>query len=171
MQVLIVGAGMSGLMAARALKAQGISARVIESGRSVGGRMATRRVGEAGLADHGAQFFTVRGETLRQHVDEWLAQDLVTIWGRGWSDGSTKRTIEDGHPRYVARGGMNRLAKRLAEGLDIALNRRVMTLSQTADGWELEDSDGESYAGAGLILTPPMPQTLSLLAGQQCASA
>ncbi len=161
--VLIVGAGMSGLMAARTLQAHGISARLIESGRSVGGRMATRRVGEGGLADHGAQFFTVRGSAMQAHVEEWLAQDLVYIWGMGWSDGSTKRTAGDGHPRYAARGGMNKLAKHLARGLDVRLNRRVMAVAKSADGWALDDSESQRYAGAGLILTPPMPETLALL--------
>ena len=155
---------MSGLMAARTLQGRGMSVGLIESGRSVGGRLATRRVGDGGLADHGAQFFTVRGETLQKHVEKWLALDLVYIWGTGWSDGSVKRTAGDGHPRYATRGGMNKLAKHLAGGLDIMLDRRILSLRQTADGWTLEDSEGDMHEGAGLILTPPMPETLALLA-------
>ncbi len=162
--VLIVGAGMSGLMAARTLQGRGKSVRLIESGRSVGGRLATRRVGDGGLADHGAQFFTVRGETLQQQVNEWLALDVVYVWGTGWSDGSVKRTAGDGHPRYATRGGMNKLAKHLAQDLDITLERLVLSLRQTTDGWAITDSEGDVYSGKGLILTPPMPETLALLA-------
>lgn len=161
--VLVVGAGMSGLMAARTLKARGVATQLIESGRSVGGRMATRRVGEGGVADHGAQFFTVRGADLQAHVEEWLAQERIYVWGMGWSDGSTKRTAGDGHPRYAARGGMNRLAKHLADGLDVTRNRRILAVRIAAEGWILEDSESQHYAGAGLIMTPPMPETLALL--------
>lgn len=161
--VLIVGAGLSGLMAARALLERGYSVQVIDKGRGVGGRLATRRVGEHGLADHGAQFFTVRTPTLQGYVDRWRALDLVYVWGTGWSDGSVKRTAGDGHPRYVVRGGMNELAKRLAQGIDISLDQLVASARTTAAGWALEDSDGNVYAGKGLIMTPPMPATLALL--------
>ncbi len=158
-----MGAGMSGLMAAQALRERGLSVGLIDRGRSVGGRLATRRVGDGGLADHGAQFFTVRTPTLQRYVDRWLARDLVYVWGTGWSDGSVKRALSDGHPRYVVRGGMNQLAKGLALDSDIALDRLISSIRATADGWTLEDSDGNVYAGAGLILTPPMPETLALL--------
>jgi len=161
--VLIVGAGMSGLMAARTLLEHDYTVHVIDKGRSVGGRLATRRVGADGLADHGAQFFTVRASALQRFVDRWRALDLVYVWGTGWSDGSVKRTAGDGHPRYVARGGMNKLAKQLARGIDISIDKLVASVRMTDDGWTLEDSEGRTYAGKGLIMTPPMPETLALL--------
>ena len=150
-------------MAARTLLERGRTVHVIDKGRSVGGRLATRRVGETGLADHGAQFFTVRTSTLQRHVDRWRAQDLVYVWGTGWSDGSVKRTVSDGHPRYVVRGGMNKLAKHLARGIDISVDRLVASVRTRAEGWSLEDSDGLTYESRGLILTPPVPETLELL--------
>jgi len=163
MDALIVGAGMSGLMAARTLQARGYSVKMIEGGRSVGGRLATRRVGEGGLADHGAQFFTVRSDALQEYVDRWLAQDLVYVWGMGWSDGSVKRTAGDGHARYASRGGMNALAKHLARDLNIVINRLVTGISQDQSGWTLEDSAGDCYQAEGLIMTPPVPESLALL--------
>ena len=108
---------MSGLMAANVLLDRGHTVQVIDKGRSVGGRLATRRIGASGLADHGAQFFTVRTAALQGYVDRWRAQSLVYVWGTGWSDGSLKRTAGDGHPRYAVRGGMNKLAKRLARNV------------------------------------------------------
>jgi len=161
--VLIVGAGLSGLMAARTLLDRGHSVHVFDKGRSVGGRLATRRVGDDGLADHGAQFFTVRGATLQRYVDNWRALDLVYIWGTGWSDGSVKRTAGDGHPRYAVRGGMNKLAKHLASDVQVTVDRLVTAVKQTDDGWTLQDSAGESAGGRGLLMTPPMPETLELL--------
>lgn len=165
--VLIVGAGLSGLMAAHTLSERGHSVQLIERGRSVGGRLATRRVGQSGAADHGAQFFTVRTDTLQTFVDQWINQDLVYVWGTGWSDGSVKRTYSDGHPRYVVRGGMNKLAKYLARDKKIALNRLVVRLQIHENSWKLFDSDGERYDGRALLMTPPMPETLQLLSSSE----
>ena len=161
--VLIVGAGMSGLMAARTLREGGYAVYLIDKGRSVGGRLATRRVGDGGLADHGAQFFTVRADKLQRYVDGWLAEDLVYVWGTGWSDGSVKRTHGDGHPRYATRGGMNQLPKHLARDLDIALNQLVTNIRPTVGGWEITISGGDTFTSRGLVLTPPVPETLALL--------
>ena len=55
--VLIVGAGLAGLLAANALQAAGQTVRVVEKARGVGGRLATWRLGP-GRGDYGAQFFS-----------------------------------------------------------------------------------------------------------------
>ena len=49
---------------------------VLDKGRSPGGRLATRRIGEATL-DHGAQFFTVRSDAFAARVDRWEADGSV----------------------------------------------------------------------------------------------
>ena len=66
--VAVVGAGLSGLVAAKRLADSGRSVVVIDKGRSVGGRLATRRIHDATL-DHGAQFFTVRSAEFAAFVD------------------------------------------------------------------------------------------------------
>ena len=99
----------------------------------------------------------------QRYVDDWRALDLVYTWGTGWSDGSVKRTAGDGHPRYAVRGGMNKLAKHLASDVQVTVNRLVTAVKQTNDGWTLQDSAGESADGRGLLMTPPMPETLELL--------
>jgi predicted NAD/FAD-dependent oxidoreductase len=71
-RVVIVGAGLAGLSAARLLRDAGHDVVVLDKGRSPGGRCATRRIGNATL-DHGAQFFTVRSDEFARCVDEWSA--------------------------------------------------------------------------------------------------
>ncbi len=160
--VLIVGAGLAGLMAAHELRSRGLSALLLEKGRSVGGRLATRRIGP-GRADHGAQFFTVRTPEFRAWVERWQAEGLVYVWSTGWSDGSLATAPSDGHPRYAVRGGMNALAKHLAQGLDVRLETQITAVSPTPVGWVIADQAGQSYTGRALLLTPPVPQSLALL--------
>jgi len=57
--ILILGAGLAGLLAAADLQASGFQSLVVDKGRGVGGRLASRRIGSATF-DHGAQFITAR---------------------------------------------------------------------------------------------------------------
>ena len=56
---IVIGAGVRGRIAARTGQANGTSVLVLDEGRGVGGRLATRRTA-SGVFDHGAQFFTAR---------------------------------------------------------------------------------------------------------------
>lgn len=161
--VLIIGAGVAGLMAARRLETAGHSVTLLEKSRGVGGRMATRRIGP-GRADQGAQFFTVRHGRFRRFVEEWQADGLVFEWSRGWSNGSvTGKKAEDGHPRYAVHGGMTAVPKHLAAGRDVRLETTITAVSPHAGGWRIEDEAGGRYQSRALLLTPPPPQSLALL--------
>ncbi len=59
--VLVIGVGMSGMAAASELSRAGRKVMVVDKGRAVGGRMASRRIGEA-VFDHGAQLITSRSD-------------------------------------------------------------------------------------------------------------
>jgi renalase len=165
--ILIVGAGITGLMAAQALTQAGRQVALVDKGRSVGGRLATRRIGP-GLADHGAQFFTVRGPAFAAQVQQWEAAGLVFRWASGWSDGSIAGPMVDGHPRYAVRGGMNALAKALAAdltsaGVTIHLDVKLTAIAATAESWRATAEQGDVYEAATAILTAPVPQALALL--------
>ena len=63
--LLIVGAGLSGLVAARRLVDHyGAPVELVDKGRGVGGRLATRRM-DGDRFDHGAQYFTARDPVFR----------------------------------------------------------------------------------------------------------
>ena len=57
--VIVIGAGVSGLLAAARCATASSRVVVFDKGRGVGGRLATRRT-DSGVFDHGAQFFTAR---------------------------------------------------------------------------------------------------------------
>jgi predicted NAD/FAD-dependent oxidoreductase len=161
MRVVVVGAGLSGLVAARELAAAGVDVRVVDKGRGPGGRLATRRIAGATL-DHGAQFFTVRTPQLQRRVDDWLARGLVRVWTAGF-DG------RDGHPRYIATHGMSSLAKDLANGLDVECSTMAFGVHAAGapgrDGppWTVAIDDGTVRHADSVIVTCPLPQSFALL--------
>ena len=80
MDVIIVGAGMAGLSAARELEKRGRSVALLDKGRGVGGRMANRRF-EGARFDTGAQFFSVRSRPFRRLLEEELLPgESAAIW-------------------------------------------------------------------------------------------
>ena len=157
---VVVGAGISGLLAAKALNESGWAVTVLDKSRGVGGRMATRRVGE-GTFDHGAQFFTVRGERFANLVEGWLRAGVATEWTRGFADAEGQPN-EDGHPRYRGSEGMTSIPKHIAQGLDVRTSERVVGVDDGDDGWEIECESGLRVAGGALVLGVPVQQALDL---------
>ncbi|VAW39256.1 hypothetical protein MNBD_CHLOROFLEXI01-348 [hydrothermal vent metagenome] len=160
--VLIVGAGLAGLMAAQRVQAMGKTAVILEKAPTVGGRLATWPLG-SGQADAGAQFFTVREPEFQKFVSDWQEKELVFEWSRGWADGSLLDGAEDGFPRYAAKAGMTTVAQHLAQNLTVHVQTELVEIKQIGNGWEVVTGDGRSYKVPALILTPPVPQSLALL--------
>ena len=157
MRAVVVGAGIAGLMAGRTLARAGHEVIVLDKGTSVGGRMATRRIGEATF-DHGAQFFTVRTDAFAAHVHGWMQDGVVRVWCRGFD-------TADGHPRHVGTRGMSGVAKHVASGLDVRCGVTVQSVSRGPDGWRIADREGLSLRADALVVTCPLPQARVLLEG------
>ncbi len=155
-RVVIVGAGLAGLSAGRALVSAGHEVVLLDKGRSPGGRCATRRIGTATL-DHGAQFFTVRHDEFGSLVRQWERSGLVDVWCRGFAG------RVDGYPRYRVLGGMNALAKHLAQGLDVRCSTLAFTMKRAGSHWVIVDDTATEHRGDGVVLTTPIPQAFSFL--------
>jgi predicted NAD/FAD-dependent oxidoreductase len=156
--VLVLGAGISGLLCATELQRAGVSVQVLDKGRGVGGRMATRRMGNARL-DHGAQFFTVREAAFGRYVDEWLAADVI----RPWFQHGANDTNAAGYSRYCGRNGMTDVAKHLCESLQVHRSQKGVTLNRDGALWHLVTEAGERYDCRFIVVTAPVPQALDLL--------
>src|SRR5258705_6290295 len=160
MLVVVVGAGLAGLTAARALVAAGHDVMVLERGRSPGGRMATRRIGAA-TVDHGAQFFTVRSDEFGAMVNAWVTDGGVTEWCRRVAG------RPDPFPRYRAIGGMNAVPRHLARGLDVRCQRLAFMLRKRPRSWVVIDDAAVEYEADAVVITTPVPQAYSfLIAGE-----
>ena len=156
--VLIIGAGISGLLCATELQRAGKSVRVLDKGRGFGGRMATRHM-SGGRLDHGAQFFTVRDERLRAYVDEWLEAGIIREWFRHLPED----TNSEGYPRYCGVDGMTDVPKFLAATLDVHRSQQVIELARDTNVWIARTREGDSFLGTQLVITAPLPQALNLL--------
>jgi len=165
--VVVVGAGISGLLAAKTLAGNGHRVVVLDKGRGVGGRLATRRIEEA-VFDHGAQYFTARDPVFRALVQEWRERKIIRPWATGFSlsDGKFK---QDGEERFCGVAGMTAIAKHLAEGLEVRLQAKVDRVAVTDGGWTVSTENGGAITGRALLLTSPVPQTLQLLAAGSIA--
>lgn len=160
-EILVVGAGLAGLAAARTLVTRGRRCVVLDKGRGVGGRLATRRIGEAAF-DHGAQFFTVRDPAFRALNEAWLAAGVTTRWAENFpsADGADDGRRE---PRYRGAPGMTAPAKALAAGLDVRTSAKVTALRWQGREWRVEIEERPPLTAAVLVLTAPVPQSLALI--------
>lgn len=156
MRVIVVGAGLSGLTAARRIVGYGHEVTVLDKGRSSGGRCATRRIGDATL-DHGAQFFTVRSAEFANITESWLGAGVAREWCRGFG-------ANDGHPRYCGTNGMTTITKHLATGLDVRCSSMVFSVERAMSHWKVNMDDGTTFDADAVVITCPIPQSMSLLA-------
>ncbi len=149
---VISGAGISGLLLARGLAARGAEVIVLEKSRGYGGRMATKRVGEASF-DSGAQFFTVRDPEFAAVVADWQANG----WVKAWPDSP--------HRRLVGNPAMTAVPKALAEGITILREHKVTAARRHTCGcWELEIENQGLIRAERVLFTCPVPQALAVLA-------
>jgi predicted NAD/FAD-dependent oxidoreductase len=166
LEVVVIGAGLSGLSCARTLDDHGHRVRVLEKSRGPGGRTATRREGEWRF-DHGAQYFTVRDPRFRRCVESWREDGFVARWtGRIAVLGARGVEPKDGDTdRFVGVPGMNAVCRHLAEDLDVRWRTRVARIEHDGDRWRLTADDGADLGAAdAVVVSAPPAQTAELLA-------
>jgi hypothetical protein len=154
--VLVVGAGVAGLIAASELLQAGRSVIVVDKGRGVGGRLASRRI-EGATFDHGAQSFTTGDSrcstvTLQNRLGGAVAE---------WTPPPAHRTQGLAHWRGVP--CMSGVAKHLAFEINVQLETALVALRAEAHRWVATTFNGGTITALAVILTPPVPQSLALL--------
>ncbi len=168
--VIVIGAGVAGLVCAKQLLRAGLQVLVLEKSAGLGGRLATRRVehfGQTVPVDHGAQYLTADSDGFHRWVKELLGLGLLTEWTRSLHvldrKGLRPEDPNEEKPRYICSQGMTMLAKHLAAPLSVHTQTRVVGLKPLAKTWQLQAENGQCYEAAALVAAIPAPQLRSLL--------
>ncbi|CAB5042040.1 MAG: NAD(P)-binding protein [Actinobacteria bacterium] len=161
--VAVIGAGMSGIACARVLHHHKIPFQIIDRGRVVGGRMASRSIRDSGTAfdghitDIGASYFTVQDPQFAVIVNSWIETGIA----REWTDTFHVATpagisgVRAGTMRYSAVRGLRSILEHQVQGLpedSVKPSTEVASLSVT-DGGVLVD--GEKFSAAAVCLPEP----------------
>jgi renalase len=164
-EILVLGAGVSGLALARRLHRHGHPCVVLERSRGVGGRCATRRVDGRGV-DHGLPL--LHGQT-PAFVDELSALAGCTPipgWPhhvRGAGTPCQPQAFGPGSVRLALREGISAFPKALARDLSVELQTEVERLELRGDRVLLRAA-GATREARTVVLTCPVDQALPLLA-------
>lgn len=170
-RVAIIGAGLSGLAAARALQERA-TVTLFEKSRGPGGRMATRRHDLSDTVfefDHGAQFFTARSAEFRAFLAPLIERGILGCWHAKFAElerNKLRRSWQwDASPaHYVGIPGMNAVGKALAEGLDLRLQTEVGKVEGQAAQWCVLDKRGDELGIFDwVICAAPAAQTAALI--------
>lgn len=165
--VLIVGAGVAGLSCAAALDAQGVQVRVLERSRRPGGRCSSKPPEEGGLvADFGPVFLHGDDPDFLTLV-AGLGSELIEGWPRivvGSGTPCQPAAFDEGQRRFAVRGGLGRLAERLAGPLDLAAGEEAVSWSWETDGFRVKGASGRDYRCGDLVFAMAAEQTSALLA-------
>ncbi len=158
MKIIVIGAGISGCSCAHLLSMSGHDVTLVEKGRGVGGRMATRRM-EGARIDHGAQFFTARDHRLQKLNHQWIQEKWVVEW-------YDKVPGCPGIPsdmRYRGSRGMTGPAKSLTKDCSLALNFFAEKMERKRR-WQVTERGGEERVleADHLVITIPSVQMLEL---------
>lgn len=148
---VVIGAGLSGLNIARSIKDMDLGeVLILEKSRGIGGRMATRRALNTRF-DHGAQFYRLTEDIEKLHRS-WSHNKINHRWFES-SRGS----------HWCARLGLTSLAKSLAEGIEVALEKQIISIEYENQSWKIVSDKGEIWYCNKLIITSPLPQAIKLI--------
>lgn len=153
----IIGAGISGLAAAKAAHQAGQHVIVVDKGRRIGGRVSTRRADNFTF-NHGAQFVTAKGDAFTAILQAAAKAGALADW-----------QIADGKTAFAGSPTMRDLPVFMGHGLDIHQDIEITSITPhdvtgvSTKGLCLTAKDGAKIFTRKLIVTAPAPQTARLL--------
>lgn len=163
--VVVVGAGVCGLACAQALAASGLEPLVLERGRGVGGRCATRRIasqpldfGVAFLHGREPEFLTALRAVPAAVIEGWPSE----IHGTGRP--CQPDAFAPGEHRLAYEEGLSAFPKHMARGLAVRLGAQVVRLEPTDGALALHLEDGGRIEAGRIVLALAPEQALDLLA-------
>jgi renalase len=162
--VVVVGAGVCGLACAQAVSAAGLEPLLLERGRGVGGRCATRRIagqpldfGVAFLHGRDAGFLAALRAVPATVIEGWPSE----IHGAGRP--CQPEAFAPGERRLAYAEGLSAFPKHMARGLSVRLGARVVRLEAAGGALALCLEDGGRVEAGKVVLALAPEQALDLL--------
>lgn len=159
--VAVIGAGVAGAAAARALVDAGHAVTLFDKGREAGGRLSTRQA--AGFQfDHGAPYFTVRDERFARWARAWWQERVLGQW-KGVIEHEQRAHAHE-LVKLVGTPGMSAVVRRLLGGLDVRFGVEVKGLTRDGTRWRLLDAAGGALGEFDVaVVAVPAPQAAALV--------
>lgn len=156
--IIVVGAGISGVACARVLAEAGLPVTVVDRGRRIGGRMASRELMERPV-DTGAQYFTVTDDRFARVVADLEAAGITRPWTDTFTvlSSGVEPTPKQGPVRWGAPAGMRSVVEALASGLEVR-EGAVEAVTADAEGLRVDGTPASA-----VVLAMPDGQAKRLL--------
>ena len=164
--IAIIGTGIAGLSAARALQDAGHAVQLFDKSRGSGGRMSSKR-SDAGALDMGAQYFTARDRRFVNEVQRWQSNGWAEQWKPqlyNFKSGQLTPSPDE-QIRWVGTPRMSAITRALLDDLPVEFGCRITEVFQGTQHWNLLDADGGNHGPfSHVIIATPAPQATALLA-------
>lgn len=160
----IIGAGLSGITAARKLADAGFQVILLEKHRTYGGRLCHSTL-SWGEVDMGAQYFTARNSGFIRKLAHLMHKGLAEKWSfQPYTfDGSSLIQSADNQTRYVGTPAMASLLDDDVRGLNIHFNTEVSNIENNISNVSVATTTGIRYQFDWLISTCPPQQSSALI--------
>ncbi|WP_299442676.1 FAD-dependent oxidoreductase [uncultured Aquimarina sp.] len=164
-EVLIIGAGLTGLLLAYRLKKHGIAVKVIEARNRIGGRIHTLQSENETPIEMGATWLSTEHhelltllEELELPVFEQFMEGIALFEPLSTAPPQQIQLPTNQQPSYRIQGGTASLIKKLAEFLtneELTLNEKVTHIDYT-NHFEVRSSLNTYYVNKVISTVPPM---------------
>jgi hypothetical protein len=164
--IAIIGTGIAGLSAARALQDAGHTVQLFDKSRGSGGRMSSKH-SDAGSLDMGAQYFTARDRRFVNEVQRWQSNGWAEQWKPqlyNFKSGQLSPSPDE-QIRWVGTPRMSAITRALLDDLPVEFGCRITEVFQGKQHWNLLDADGDNHGPfSHVVIATPAPQATALLA-------
>jgi len=164
--VVVVGAGVSGLSCAREAASAGSRVQVLDRARGVGGRCASHRldglvfdIGVSFLHGRDPEFLAAVREVPGRKIEGW------PLAVRGAGPPCQPEAFQAGEERLAIGAGVNAFPKHLARGLAVRASARVERLDLSGEQLQIFLEGGEELEARHVVLALAPEQVLRLLVG------